>query len=107
MKSDLIYRLLIQDDNLSRFQNQIKLFKWTGSEELSRINISEYLAPFFVHKTSFDVQEMGKMKDILVVKPDIRMRELRETLEYPGSLLQMLYGYKDQIVNNNRNQSLL
>ncbi|MEK3992868.1 DUF3800 domain-containing protein [Robertmurraya sp. FSL R5-0851] len=32
IKSDLIYRFLIEQDNLLKFQKQIRLLEWTGSE---------------------------------------------------------------------------
>lgn len=107
IKSDLIYRFLIEQENLVRFQNQIRLFEWTGSEELTQINISEHLSPFMVHKTDFDIQEMIKIQAILAKNPDITTKELRQVLEYPNTMLRLLLGYKDQIIGIGRNTFLL
>ncbi|USK62440.1 DUF3800 domain-containing protein [Peribacillus asahii] len=107
IKSDLIYRFLIEQNNLARFQEQIRLFNWTGNEELMQINIAEHLSPFMVHKTSFDIQEMNKIQKILLENPTITTKELREKLEYPNTMLRQLLGYKDQINNIGRNTFLL
>jgi hypothetical protein len=107
VKSDLIYRFLIEQNNLERFQKQIRLFEWTGSEELSQINIAEHLSPFMVHKTSFDIQEISKVQDIILRNPDISTKELREMLGYPNTILRLLLGYKDQLSGFGRNTFLI
>lgn len=107
IKSDLIYRFLIEKNNLIRFQKQIRLFEWTGNEELSQINISEFLSSFMVHKTSFDIQEMVKIQKIISEIPNIKTKELRKKLGYPNSLLRLLLGYRDQLNGEGRNEYLL
>jgi len=107
IKSDLIYRFLIEDENIVRFQNQIRLFEWTGNEELNQINIAEHLSPFLVYKTSFDIQEITKIQAILAKNPNIKTKELRQLLEYPNTMLRLLLGYKDQITGVGRNTYLL
>ena len=83
------------------------MFEWTGSEELTQINIAEHLSPFVVHKTDFDIQEMIKMQAILAKNPDITTKELRQLLEYPNTMLRLLLGYKDQVTGIGRNTFLL
>lgn len=107
VKSDLIYRFFSEQDNLVRFQNQIRLFKWTGSEELARINISDHLSPFMIYKTNYDIGEIVKIQQILAKEPEITTKELRERLEYPNTMLRTLLGYKDQISGVGRNTFLL
>jgi hypothetical protein len=107
IKSDLIYRFLIEKDNLERFQQQIRLFEWTGSEELNQINISDYLSPFMVYKTNYDIQEISKIQAILLKNPDIQTKELRKTLEYPNTMLKLLLGYKDHVSGDGRNTYLI
>ncbi|MEK4671361.1 DUF3800 domain-containing protein [Niallia sp. FSL R7-0271] len=107
IKSDLIYRFLIEQDNLFRFQNQVRLFKWTGHEELLQINIAEHLSPFMVHKTNFDIQEMNKIQKMLLENPSISTKDLRIQLGYPNTMLRQLLGYKDQLNNIGRNTFLL
>lgn len=107
IKSDLIYRFLIEQNNLERFQQQIRLFEWTGSEELNQINISEHLSPFMVHKTNFDIQEISRVQEILLKNPMITTKELRETLGYPNTMLRLLLGYKDHLSGYGRNTFLI
>ena len=107
IKSDLIYRFLIESENLIRFQNQIKLFEWTGNEELKPVNISEHLSPFMIYKSSFDIQEIIKIQKILVNNPDISTKDLRKVLKYPNTRMRQLVGYKDQIEGKSRNAFLL
>lgn len=107
IKSDLIYRFLIEGDNLVRFQNQIRLFEWTGQEELKQVNISEHLSPFMVHKTDFDISEMVKIQEILLHNPTLDTKRLRETLGYPNTMLRLLLGYRDQITGKGRNTFLV
>jgi hypothetical protein len=107
IKSDLIYRFLIEQNNLVRFQKQIRLFEWTGSEELTQINIAEHLSPFMVHKTSFDIQEITKVQEILLRNPSISTKELRETLGYPNTMLRLLLGYKDHLSGFGRNTFII
>lgn len=107
IKSDLIYRVLIEQNNIHRFQNQIKLFEWTGSEELTQINIADHLSPFIVHKSNYDIQEITKIKDILLSNPSKQTKELREQMGYPNTRLKQLLGYKDHITGLGRNTFLL
>ncbi|MGY3716918.1 DUF3800 domain-containing protein [Sutcliffiella cohnii] len=107
IKSDLIYRLLSEQNNLIRFQNQIRLFQWTGLEELTPINISDHLSPFMVYKTQFDIEQIIKIQNILTKNPLIETKELRERMEYPNTMLRQLLGYKDQILGLGRNSFLL
>lgn len=107
IKSDLIFRFLMESNNLVRFQNQIRLFEWTGNEDLKEINISEHLSPFMVYKTNFDIQEITKIQEVLVKNPSIKTKELRETLGYPNTMLRLLLGYRDHITGVGRNTFLL
>ncbi len=103
IKSDLIYRFLIEKNNLERFQQQIRLFQWTGNEELTQINIAEYLSPFMVNKIAFDMNEITKVQKILLRNPECSTKELRETLGYPNTMLGLLLGYKDHLTGLGRN----
>lgn len=100
IKSDLIYRFLIEQDNLLKFQKQIRLFEWTGSEELAPINIGEHLSPCMVHKTNYDINELSK---VLLENPLITTKELRENIGYTNAKLHLLQGYKDQLTGYGRN----
>lgn len=107
IKSDLIYRFLIEGDNLTKFQQQIKLYKWTGNEELTSINISDYVSPFMAYKTAYDLQEMVRIQKVMLENPSISLKELRLKVGYPNTMLNMLIGYKDQIEGRGRNYSII
>ncbi len=50
IKSDLIYRFLIEGDNIDLFQKHINIFKWDGQKDIiHEVNISEYLSQFMAH----------------------------------------------------------
>ncbi|WP_066188340.1 DUF3800 domain-containing protein [Gracilibacillus timonensis] len=107
IKSDLIYRVLIEKANIYRFQKQIKLFEWTGSEELKEINIGDYLSSFIVYKSNYDIEEITKMKDILLTNPSIKTKDLRNIMGYPNTRRNQLLGYRNHIEGIGRNSFLL
>lgn len=109
VKSDLIYRVLIEESNLQKFQNQIKIFKWDESKNSSieKVTMSEYISEFMIEKTNFDVQEMSKVISIISSNPGIGTKELREKLGYSSNMLQLLIGYLNQIKGEKRNQKIL
>ncbi|MDQ8735038.1 DUF3800 domain-containing protein [Paenibacillus sp. LHD-38] len=106
IKSDLVYRFLTEAENIERFQKQIKLFRWEGSEALSEIPVSNFLSRFMVYKTQFDIKEMTRLQTILLNHPDRTTRDYRELMEYPNTRLRMLLGYKDEIEGRGRNSFL-
>lgn len=109
IKSDLIYRFLMENENIRRFQQQIKLFQWDGEKEgsIKKVNLSEYLSEFMVHKTKYDVAEMNKLNGIMLRNPDFRGKELRKAMEYSNNQLRMLLGYKDEIMGIGRNHFVM
>ncbi|MEC0208058.1 DUF3800 domain-containing protein [Paenibacillus ehimensis] len=107
IKSDLVYRFLSEGSNVDRFINQIKLYSWNGSENLSELSVGNYVSQFMVHKIRYDVSEMAKLQAIMLRNPDLRAKEYRELMEYPNTLTRMLLGYKDEVEGRGRNFSLL
>ena len=106
VKADLIYRLLSEGGNILRFQDKIRLFEWTGNEELTEKNISDCLSPFIVYKTAFDIRETTKMQRLLASNPCMKTKDLREAMNYNNRKLKMLQGYKAQIEGVGRNTFL-
>ncbi|MGR5912238.1 hypothetical protein ACT7DG_15245 [Bacillus cereus] len=54
MKSDLIYRLFLENDNIQKYKEKIKIFKWDGSgENVVEININEFIPEFLIYKQLF------------------------------------------------------
>ncbi|TGA98010.1 DUF3800 domain-containing protein [Sporolactobacillus shoreae] len=106
IKSDLIYRFLIQEDNLVHFQNQITLFEWKGNEDLDKIPVSRFISEFVLFKTSFDLNEMARINRIRNFKPDIQLKALRREMGYPNTRRNMILGYLDQLRGFSRNSFL-
>lgn len=104
IKSDLIYRLLIEGDNIERVQRQITLFIWEGNEEqIMEIPVSEYITEFLVHKTQFDLKQMGLLREIMLRNPDLDTKAYRKLIKYPNARLRMVQGYIDEITLDDRN----
>lgn len=109
VKSDLIYRFLIEESNLEKFQKQVNIFKWAESEisSIEKVPMSEYLSEFMMSKSNFDIQEMSKIITINSNNPGIGMKNLREKLGYSSNMLQLLFGYQRQVKGEKRNQDIL
>jgi hypothetical protein len=107
IKSDLIYRFLIQDQNIQRFQEQVKLYQWTGNEALIELTISKYLSEFLTFKTQEDIKEMTKLNTLMITNPALSTKDLRLLMEYPNTRKNTLLGYKDEIQGVGRNTFLL
>lgn len=107
IKSDLIYRFLSQGNNVDRFQSQIKLFAWNGSENLSELSIGNYISSFMVHKTHYDVTEMNRLQAIRLRNPELTSKEYRKLMEYSNSRFRTLLGYLDELEGRGRNAFLM
>src|SRR5699024_2633173 len=65
VKSDLVYRFLIHNNNLDHFHKKLTLFKWVGEDDqVTKINLSEYTGQFLIDKTQFDIREMNRLAKI-------------------------------------------
>jgi hypothetical protein len=106
IKSDLVYRLLSEGNNVERFIKHIKLYSWDGNENLSELSIGNYVSQFMVYKARYDVSEMVKLQGIMLRNPDLKATEYRKLMEYPNTLTRMLLGYKDELEGRGRNFSL-
>ncbi|SLL37061.1 Uncharacterised protein [Mycobacteroides abscessus subsp. abscessus] len=106
IKSDLIYRFLIEGQNIDLFQKQINIFKWDGQKDIiHEVNISDYLSQFMAFKTQFDVNEMTK---ILNIKNSIgTTKDIRLKMDYTNNQLRMLLGYLDQLNGKGRNSFIM
>lgn len=104
VKSDLIYRILIQDDNLKKFHEKIKLFNWSGNvQSIEEINLSDYTGNFILYKSQFDTQEMNRLSEYLIKYPNRSTKYYREQMGYTNRQLKMLQGYIDEIKGKGRN----
>ena len=108
VKSDLIYRFLIENGNIEMVQNKINLFKWEGEdEEIQKINLSEYISEFIVDKTRFDIGEMIRLEKIRNATPGESTKFYRLAMEYKNSQLRTLQGYIDELDGKGRNSFLI
>src|SRR5699024_10783300 len=83
VKSDLIYRFLIHEDNLNKFHQLVKLFKWgEGNEKITEMNLSDYTGNFILHKTQFDIEEMNRLSEIKLKHPNMNTKFYREQMGY-------------------------
>lgn len=106
IKSDLVYRLLSEGNNVERFIKHIKLYSWDGNENLSELSIGNYVSQFMVYKARYDISEMLRLQGIMLRNPDLKAMEYRKLMEYPNTLTRMLLGYKDELEGRGRNFSL-
>jgi len=104
LKSDLIYRLLINGNNFNKFTNIIKLFKWGNARnEVVEININDYISNFIVSKAQFDIQEMNRLHTIMFQYPNKDTRFYREQMGYSNAQLRTLQAYIDELNGKGRN----
>ena len=104
VKSDLIYRFLIQANNVKLFQNKITLFKWEGNkEEVIQLRLSDYLTSFIINKTRYDVQQMNKLEKIRIMNPSQPTKYYRQSMGYSNRELKTLQGYIDELDGKGRN----
>ncbi|WP_409303891.1 hypothetical protein [Peribacillus sp. SCS-155] len=110
VKSDLIYRLLLEGDNVNLFRSKVRIFKWDGDgENIIEVNIGDYIPEFLLQKQSFDLQEimrLQKIKDLHGSQSPLSLGEYQKLMGYSGSLRRMLLGYLDVIHAKDRNHSL-
>lgn len=108
VKSDLIYRFLIHKDNLVKFQKKITLYKWDGNDDqISKVNLSKYIAEFLIHKTQFDVQEMNKLTKIKLMNPNEGTKFYRQKMGYTNRQLRTIQGYLAELNGEGRNSYYL
>lgn len=106
-KSDLIYRLFLEEENILRFKEKIKIFKWDGNNDsVVEVNISNYIPDFLIYKSNFDLQELLRIQPIVHANAEISIKELQNLVEYPSALRRLLIGYKDLIEGRGRNYYL-
>lgn len=104
VKSDLIYRLLIQQGNLKRFHEKITLFKWKETnEQVEEINIGKYTGEFLVYKTRYDIQEMQKLYKLRTDYPSEKTKFYREKMGYSTRQLRTIQGYIAELNGEGRN----
>lgn len=104
IKCDLIYRLLIHNDNLKHFHDKLTIFKWEDEKnEITKINISEFTSEFLIDKTQFDIQEMNKLTKIRLEHPNKKTKFYREKMSYSNRQLKTIQGYIDELDGRGRN----
>lgn len=104
VKSDLIYRFLIHQNNIELFQNKINLYKWEGNvEEVIELKLSDFLSSFIIDKTQYDIQQMNKLERIRIEEPERTTKYYREKMGYTNRELKTIQGYIDELNGKGRN----
>lgn len=104
VKSDLIYRFLIDEHNIELFQSKINLYKWEGNvEEVIELKLSDFLSSFLIDKTQYDIQQMNKLERMRMAKPGRSTKYYREKMGYSNRELKTLQGYIDELDGKGRN----
>lgn len=104
IKEDLIYRILIHNDNIGKLHHKITLFKWDGeSDEIDTVTLSKYTSEFLIRKTQYDVQEMNKLIAIKLAQPEQNTKYYREKMKYTNSQLRTIQGYLSELDGMGRN----
>lgn len=103
VKCDLIYRLLIEGNNLNIFHNRVTLYRWEGQDEKAeQIEFSQFTGDFIMSKTKYDVSEMAKLAQIRLEHPGAEAKVYREKMGYKRQL-RKLFGYLDELDGKGRN----
>lgn len=112
-KADLIYRLLIENDNVVKFQNMIKLFLWNGeSEKIDIIYLSSKITEFLIYMNFQDAKNIQKIQELYLKfnckEMDFRQKRdlLRREIPCSTSELQIYLGYAMQVEHSDRNKFL-
>lgn len=107
VKSDLIYRFLIEGNNIKKFLECLTIFKWDGSsDQITEIMAGEYISKFIVHKSKFDIERLSEIAKITLENPQLTIKALRIQTGYPNAQFRMLLGYLDELRHHDRNFSI-
>jgi len=91
VKSDLIYRLLIHNNNLEKVHQKITLYKWKGEDnQIKKVNVSEYTGAFLINKTQYHIQEINKLEKLRLKNLEQTTKFYREEMGYKTRQLKTL-----------------
>lgn len=110
-KADLIYRLLIEKDNITKFQNMITLFLWEGTRDnINIIYLSSKITEFLIYMSRVESQEMQKVHT-LYANFDFKQLSFKEKTTLiknethcSNAELEIFLGYAMQIEHGDRNK---
>lgn len=103
VKSDLIYRLLIENYNLDKFHKRILIYHWNNSNEIDKVNVSDYTGNFLLFKTQYDIKEMKRLNELMLKYPQNDTKFYREKMGYSTRQLRMIQGYINELLGKGRN----
>lgn len=108
IKEDLIYRVLIENNNLDKLHDKLTVFKWNGENEgITTEILSEYTGKFIINKTSKDIREMTKLRHIMMEHPTEGTKFYREKMGYTNGQVRMIQGYLSELRGDGRNAHYL
>lgn len=104
VKQDLIYRILIENDNLNKLHSKLTIFKWgRNNKEIEVEQFSKYTGKFIIEKTKKDIQEMTRLREIMLKHPSETTKFYRLQMGYTNSQVRMLQGYLSELKGEGRN----
>ncbi|MDK6863252.1 MULTISPECIES: DUF3800 domain-containing protein [Nosocomiicoccus] len=104
IKSDLIYRLLIHNNNLEKLHNLVNLYKWNNkSEDITLLDLSKYTGSFIIMKAEYDIKEITRLSKIMAKYPNKVTKFYREKMKYSNRQLRQLKGYISELEDKGRN----
>ena len=110
-KADLIYRLLMEEGNVARFQSMINLFLWSGeSDKIDIVYLSSKITEFLVYMNIIDSQEMQKIHEIYATTncKELPFKEkvalIKKETDCSNAEIQIFLGYAMQIEHGDRNK---
>src|SRR5690625_351960 len=108
LQSDLIYRILIQENSIEKIKKIVKVYKWGFSkEQIMELNINDFIGNFLINKFKFDTAEMTKFQHLMYKYPNQDTKFYREKMNYSNDQLITLLSYKDEIEGRGRNYFFL
>lgn len=103
VKCDLIYRVLIEENNLDIFHDKVTLYRWEGkTEKAKQVEFSQFTGDFIMSKAKYDVLELAKLAQIRLEYPNADAKVYREKIGYKRQL-RKLFGYLDELDGKGRN----
>lgn len=103
VKCDLIYRVLIEENNLDIFHDKVTLYRWEGkTEKAKQVEFSQFTGDFIMSKAKYDVLELAKLAQIRLEYPNADAKVYREKMGYKRQL-RKLFGYLDELDGKGRN----
>lgn len=96
MKTKFLYQLMDTPEKLKKLQ-KICLFYWNGTENLSSMNLNEYIAEYYQFKTKYDDYNKNKMLKLYLTNNTATIDDYLKALGFSGNLDKLVRRYKREL----------